>query len=83
MNKLLAFFAFNVVLAAGYLSAEVFENQIDYTLPATNQKWKVGYELKNDKIKMAAFIPEMKTKKMLQNLLQFLSLKETGSTYET
>ena len=63
MSKLLTIIALNIALAATFqLSAEIFENEVEYTLPATNQKWKVGYELKNDKIKMVAFIPENEEK---------------------
>jgi hypothetical protein len=63
MSKLLTFIALNLVLAiSNQLSAEVFENEVEYTLPATNQKWKVGYELKDDKIKMVVFIPENEEK---------------------
>lgn len=63
MKKLLAIIALNAVLAVStQLSADVFENEVEYTLPSTNQKWKVGYELKNDKIKMVAFIPENEEK---------------------
>lgn len=59
MSKLLTALALNIILTLStQLSAEVFENEVEYTLPATNQKWKVGYELKNDKIKMIAFIPD-------------------------
>jgi hypothetical protein len=63
MKRLLTIIALNAVLAfAAQLSAEVFENEVEYTLPSTDQKWKVGYELKNDKIKMVAFIPENEDK---------------------
>lgn len=63
MKKLFTFVVLNMVLAVScQLSAEVFDNAVDYTLPQTGQKWKVGYELKNDKIKMVALIPENEEK---------------------
>lgn len=63
MSKLLTTLALNFILALStQLNAEVFDNEVEYTLPNTNQKWKVGYELKNDKIKMIAFIPDNEDK---------------------
>lgn len=63
MSKFFKVLALNVALATSFsLSAEVFENEVEYTLPSNNQKWKVGYELKNDKVKMVALIPENEEK---------------------
>ena len=63
MNKLFTALALNFILALStQLTAEVFDNEVEYTLPNTNQKWKSGYELKNDKIKMIALIPENEDK---------------------
>ncbi len=63
MKKLLTFVVLNMVLAvSSQLSAEVFDNTVEYTLPQTGQKWKVGHELSNENVKLVAYIPENEEK---------------------